>query len=269
VYGKGNELKLIFALTAGRTGSAFLAELLKSNVPSADVHHEILSFGVGTPDISHLHAYNTFGNTPYVQTFWQHKMEKILAGGKACYVETAHVLMKVGLVENVISLAAGHDIHFIRLTRNVLHTLISYHERGDFLNRGNMWMWYLDPAYARNILNAEPFQQYGIPGVRWWYVNEIAARAELLRQQYSQYPHVHFHTADLYDLNQKESATALFKQLGLAVSDVVIPPKENVNARLVPISPEEKAALELLLQRNAGIDPVQYVQTLLREQKVT
>src|SRR5271165_1188039 len=92
-------MKLIFTLTAGRTGTAYLAELLRTNVPQAETHHEILtytSFGVDTPDISHFHAFNNYGNTPEVQAFWQHKFEKILGCGKSCYAETSHMLMKAG-----------------------------------------------------------------------------------------------------------------------------------------------------------------------------
>jgi len=48
-------MKLIFTLTAGRTGTMYLAELLRANLPDTEVHHEILeydSFGVDTPEIS-------------------------------------------------------------------------------------------------------------------------------------------------------------------------------------------------------------------------
>src|SRR6185369_16015283 len=111
-------MKFIFTLTAGRTGTAFLAELIKWNVSNAEVHHEITeysSFGTDTPDISHLHAYNASGNTPAIQQFWQNKLKKITSGNKEVYVETSHVLMKAGLVENIAEMMKDHEIHFVIL----------------------------------------------------------------------------------------------------------------------------------------------------------
>lgn len=264
-------MKLVFALTAGRTGSAYLAELLRRNLPEAEVHHEILSytsFGVDTPDISHLHAYNTFGNTPHVQSFWQRKADKILSSDKDVYVETSHILMKAGLVENLASLAVSHDVHFVILTRNFLHTIVSYHERGDFLNLGNMWLWYLDPNYARNIVNAAPFLPVGPHGTRLWYLNEIAARTEMFRLLYANHPHLHFHAADIYELNQRKHIAALFDQLGLPIADIAIPPKQNVNEALIPMLPEQKAALKQFVDRHAGLDPAKLVHELVKQQKV-
>jgi hypothetical protein len=37
-------MKLVFTLTAGRTGAAFLAELLARSFPFAEVHHERLGW---------------------------------------------------------------------------------------------------------------------------------------------------------------------------------------------------------------------------------
>src|SRR5689334_3546706 len=119
-------MKLIFTLTPGRTGTAYLSELLKWNLSDAEVHHEIqtyTSFGECTPDISQLHAFNVFGNTPAVQQFWRRKFDKILASGKPVYAETSHLLMKAGLVENMAELAKDHDVHFVILKRDTMKTI--------------------------------------------------------------------------------------------------------------------------------------------------
>jgi SAM-dependent methyltransferase len=262
-------LKLIFALTAGRTGSAYLAELLRQNVSDAEVHHERLgytSFGIDTPDISHFHAYNTFGVTSYVNAFWQRKINTILSCGKPCYAETSHVLMKAGLVENAVAMAGGHDIHFILLKRNVLDTIVSYHQRCDFLNYSNMWMRFLDPNYAMNMIRSAPFIQYGLQGVRLWYLNEIAVRSEVFRLLYSHYPNVHFHTVDIADLNDKKNVAALLKQLGLPSSSIVLPPKQNVTTEGLPMSDEEREALKRFLDTTA-LDPVAFARELVQTQR--
>jgi len=36
--------KFIFTITAGRTGTTFLANLFVNNIPNSEVHHEILGY---------------------------------------------------------------------------------------------------------------------------------------------------------------------------------------------------------------------------------
>ena len=76
---KSNRKRFVFTLTPGRTGTAYLAQLLRANLPHAEVHHEILgydAFGVDSPDLSHLMQFNSRGNTPHVQAFWRRKRSK-------------------------------------------------------------------------------------------------------------------------------------------------------------------------------------------------
>lgn len=63
-----------FTITAGRTGTAYLAEQLTANVVCAEVHHDILgydTFGVDAPDVSYLTLFNSQGNTDKVRAFWE------------------------------------------------------------------------------------------------------------------------------------------------------------------------------------------------------
>ncbi|HKY93691.1 MAG TPA: hypothetical protein VJL84_00240, partial [Kiloniellales bacterium] len=134
----------VFTMTAGRTGTAYLAELLRQNVGSAEVHHEILGwdrFGVDTPDVSHMTLYNSVGNHPKVQAFWQDKLGRIAKTMAPVYVETSHLLLKAGLVENLGPLLAAGTVHLVALERDLLPTVISYRNRFDFLNKGMWWMW--------------------------------------------------------------------------------------------------------------------------------
>lgn len=245
-------MRCIFTLTAGRTGTAYLAELLRCNMADIAAHHEILSyksFGVDTPDISHMHAFNAFGNTEEVRAFWQRKWQRIQATGARTYAETSHVLMKAGMVENLATLAQEHEVHFIHLTRNFYPTLVSYHHRHDFTNMGNQWLWYLDPNYPRNKVDATPFRALGIHGVRLWYLCEINVRAHYYRLKYAHAPHLHFHHATLESLNDPEAVAALLAELGAPkpAGEVIIPPKKNENANTAPLSPQHKEMLDTLL----------------------
>lgn len=242
-------MKLIFTLTAGCTGTAYLAELMKWNIRDAEVYHEIQSyssFGQDTPDISHLHAFNVQGNTQAVQQFWRCKLDKILAYDKPVYVETSHVLMKAGLVENMAELAQGHEVHFIVLKRDAMKTIESYHKRGDFKSLGNLWMRYLDPAYPGNRIAFVPlysFQQQA-SALRMWYLSEIKLRTTHYQFFYGDLPHMRFHVVDIDSLNEKEKAAALFKELGLSISDISLPPAQNISHGGIAMDKREKVWLK-------------------------
>jgi hypothetical protein len=246
-------MKLIFTLTCGRTGTAYLTDLLAANVPNARVFHEILSygsFGFDAPDVSHLHAFNARGNVPHVQEFWRRKLKRIEACDRPIYAETSHVLMKAGLVENLAELAPAHEVHFVVLQRDIVQTLVSYRNRFDFTNAGNMWLWYLDPGYPRNKVDPKPFLPHGVLGIRLWYIYEIRSRAALYRQAYAGRPNWHFHDADLAALSDRDSVASLLGALGApaAASDVVIPPRQNASRNPQPVSDAELSHMRALIR---------------------
>ncbi|HET9764809.1 MAG TPA: hypothetical protein VFR50_14905 [Casimicrobiaceae bacterium] len=64
--------QFVFTLTTGRSGTQYLAELLRQNLPDAECYHEICGwdrFGVDTPDLSHMTLFNSQGNVESVQAF--------------------------------------------------------------------------------------------------------------------------------------------------------------------------------------------------------
>ena len=71
----------VFTLTTSRSGTQFLSNFLETNLDDVEAYHELVlgfdKFGVDTPDISHLHTFNSQGNTPHVKNFWKSKFEKI------------------------------------------------------------------------------------------------------------------------------------------------------------------------------------------------
>jgi hypothetical protein len=225
----------VFTLTPGRTGTAYLANLLRANLSDAEVHHEILgfdAFGIDTPDVSHMTQFNARGNTEHVRAFWQQKLERIAATPGRHYVETSHLLMKAGLVENLAPLLDVGIVDLIVLRRNMLDTVVSYRNRFDFLNKGNMWLWYLDPAYPRKIVDSSGIGELGWDGVCLWYLCEITARAEYYRLLFGNEARIRFHNVRLEDLSERGAAADLLDRLDAPrrADDTVIPPPANVSA---------------------------------------
>ena len=198
--------RFLFTLTAGRTGTASLAKLFEVNFPDAECHHEIIGwdrFGLDSPDLSTMTLFNSVGSVSAVRDFWARKFERILASPAALYVETSHVLMKAGLLENLDLLQeaaqAPLDLHFVDLRRDLFDTVMSYRNRFDFTNKSMWWLWYLDPGYPRNIVESGRLTEFGLNGVCLWYAFEVRARAAYYRQVFADRPGFHFHRLDLED----------------------------------------------------------------------
>ena len=61
-----------FTITAGRTGSAWLASFLSANLKAHAIEPlEIDDFGVKMPDIRTMRSFNNFGNNDFVRQFWK------------------------------------------------------------------------------------------------------------------------------------------------------------------------------------------------------
>jgi len=263
-------MKLIFTLTAGRTGTAYLARLLAENIPQGRIHHEHFSpgaFGTEVPEISHMHAFNYYGNVEMIKAFWRQKLARILKLDTHCYGEMAHMLMKVGLVENMQKLAKEHEIHFILLSRRLDKSLISYWRRADFANLSLVWLFYLHPVYPKNILRLkkEKFKEFK----ELWYLYEIATRAHYYRLKYADEPNLNFHQCCLEDLNDPTNVQNLLQNLKepRTLENIVIPPPINTMAK------ERAVELELMqkakaLLANLPCDPEKLArQFLLLEKK--
>jgi hypothetical protein len=219
----------VFTLTAGRTGTRWLAEMLGASLPRCTAHHEILGydrFGLDAPDLSHLTLFNSKGCCPEVRAFWERKFARVRACETPWYVETSHQLMKAGLVEHLDLLGDG-EVHLILLTRDMVETVLSYTQRGDFNNVGNQWLWYLDPEYPQNILDAGPFTQHGVLGIRMWYWLEIAARQGYYAALLADRPGVTLHRCDLAQVRTEAGARALLADLGADPDGVRLPAPSN------------------------------------------
>jgi len=241
----------VFTLTTGRSGTLYLAQLLQQNLPDAECYHEIVGwdrFGVDTPDLSHMTLFNSQGNVESVQAFWRAKLARIAATRRRFYVETSHLLMKAGLVENLAPLMAKGAVHLVALERDILATILSFRRRLDFVNKGNWWLWYLDPEYPRNLVPADLADE-GINGLCLWYILEIRARAARYEKLLAGTPNLVFHRFDLAELRSAEGVSRLLAELGVDTPphDAVVPAARNVGVTLAKIDADEQSRIRELI----------------------
>ena len=214
-----------FTLTAGRSGSAWLASFLASNL-NIDAIHEPLGiddFGTKMPDIKIMRTFNNFGNTELVRDFWKYKLTQLPVG---TYAETNHTLCKCGLVENIIENNHENDTILIILKRDIIKQCLSYLVRNDFSNITLAWQWYLHPSYTKKIINPEPFLQLGVIGVPLWYCYEMMARHEYYIQKFSD--KICMYSIDLEDVTTTDGAFRFHKMLGLN-GECILPQPANQN----------------------------------------
>lgn len=223
----------IFTITTGRSGTNFLAELLALNLGHAQVHHEQLAYsdwGVNSPDVSHLTTFNQIGNSSHVRAFWQQKFARLKALDVRYFAEMSHMLAKAGLVENLEQLDGAGTVHLIYLKRDIANTVISFINRYDFLNKGNMWLWYLDTDYANVIVSPEPFLSYGQVGCALWYVIEMRVRAEYYRMLLAERADIIFHEVEMEEVTRMDGAAKLLAGLGADLPPAAIRMPGRVNA---------------------------------------
>jgi hypothetical protein len=242
----------VFTLTTGRSGTKYLASLLELNLPDAECHHEIHGwdrFGVDTPDLSHMTLFNSQGNVEKVQAFWKSKLGRIASKQSRFYVETSHLLMKGGLVENLAPLTEAGTVHLIALERDPYATIVSFRNRFDFLDMANRWLWYLDPEYPRNLIASRDLVAHGVNGICLWYILEVRARAARYEATLSGLPRIVFHRIDLEELRYAEGASRLLNALGVQVqpAKLRVPAPENVGRLVVAIDPAEQARIRRLI----------------------
>jgi hypothetical protein len=255
----------VFTMTTGRSGTKYLAKLLEQNLPDAECHHEIHGwdrFGVDTPDLSHMTLFNSQGNVEKVQAFWRSKLARIAATPRRFYVETSHLLMKGGLIENLAPLTAAGTVHLVALERDPYATIVSFRNRFDFLDMANRWLWYLDPEYPRNLVPSDGLLPNSLNGLCLWYILEIRARAARYEKLLSSEQRIVFHHVSLEDLRYAEGASGLLNALGVRVhpANVRVPGPENVGRLLVSIEPAEQAEIRRLIAAVAAAPVKQHPQ---------
>lgn len=242
----------VFTMTTGRSGTAYLAELLGRNLPDSESIHEALAFdqfGVDRPDLSHMTLFNSVGNVDKVRDFWNQKLARIAGGKHRFYIETSHILMKAGLIENLAPLLRVGRVHLIVLERDPIATIKSFRARYDFIDKANQWFWYLDPTYPLNLSDSKKLAAYGINGVCLWYITEVRLRTAYYEKLLAGQSNIRIHRVTLDDLQQPAKVAHLLGALGAAKGpdEIAMPPAQNVGTEIMEWAPGEEAKLARLV----------------------
>lgn len=214
----------IHTVTAGRTGTAWLAQFIGANLGIRSVHEYlgIDDFGVRMPDIRTMRSFNEYGYSPVVDDFWKRRFAGTDTGTP--YSETNHTLAKCGLLEYIDKYDPSIEFVFINLKRNWVKQISSYLQRNDFGNYTLIWQWYIDPQCRNKIAPTLPFSKFGNVGGIIWFVAEVECRQAYYKQLYGD--RFRFIDATLETMTTPDGASALLRQLG-GQGDPVLPGKAN------------------------------------------
>ena len=220
-------MRQIFTLTAGRTGSAWLAELFRQNLLCDAVHEPIgiNDFGIRMPDIRLMRMFNNYGNNEEVRAFWHKKFAAIQSG---TYVETNHTLGKCGLIENIVLNGLQDSTAIVILKRNLVDQCCSYVQRHDFANITIPWQWYLHPSYMKIMVDPKPFEPLGPFATPVWYCYEMEARQEYYYAKFSQ--EMLMVKVNLENVTTLPGAQELFERLGYE-GKLFLPEAKNASIR--------------------------------------
>lgn len=213
-------------ISAGRTGTAWLARFLSKNLSIPSVHEPlgIDDFGTNMPDIKIMRSFNERGNGEFVQNFHRRKLDNI--SQMMAYAETNHTLCKCGLVENLAKHKIAPQTLLVILTRNVFDQCLSYLLRRDFNNVTVAWQWYLDFQYPNSIVKSKPFEHFGTMAQAVWYAHEMAARQHYYKKIYGD--QIAMMQVSLEDITTQDGADTFLRWLGKAAPAQLIG-KQNMN----------------------------------------
>ncbi len=252
--------KVVFSMSTGRSGTQFLAEVLRSNLPGSRVQHEYLAphdFGVESPDIGVMRRFQAYGDMREVRAFWAQKLNRVFHCPAPYYVETSHALMKGGLIENILAWEDHPEVHLVTLERDIRKTALSMLHRAEMQNSGNVWLWYIDAKRGRSIVDYSPFEPFHQTGTTVWYILEVRARAAYYQAMVEGHPRIKVHRIDLDELAKPKGVIRLIRGIeGNIPKEIVMPPPKNENPKGLTLSKEEMNSLDRVLGTMRG-DPAQ------------
>ena len=208
--------QFVFALATTAGEARVLAELLRTNLPNAEVytqHGAPGDLGLRAPEASLIETFNGGAAGQAVRDFWRRKFAIELYGGSDVYAETCHRLAAAGLVESLDLLDEDLRVDLVALRRpleRILPDLMAGGADGERLA--------LDPVSPQRIVDPAPYLAEGGPGHCLWYATEMAARAAYYRAILRDRPNLKLHWVDLESLGRPNGAAALLTELGLPVA---------------------------------------------------
>jgi hypothetical protein len=163
-----DEKRLIFAVSTGRSGTGYLARVLRC-VPGVAAYHE--------PEPRFSHVMRAALRTPAVaRTFWvEAKLPRIAGVASAIYAETSHLFGK-GFVEPLLDLGIQPDLIVLaRDHRPVALSLYRLHMIPARTPQGRRYLLQPDDPGVLSLRGWEGLHDYQLC---YWYCLEMARRAE-------------------------------------------------------------------------------------------
>jgi len=201
--------RLIFCLTTGRTGTAYLAKMM-SLLPGVSAHHE------PAPPFEDWTRRAMVGKP--CDAFWREsKLPGIaqLAGDAPVYVETNHVFKY--LAESLLDLGQTADV--IVLRRPSRKIALSYWRRGHYPARTQVGLRYFSAPYdARAMLPVFDWQRLSNYQLCYWYCLDTWARVGQLASLYRDVGARVFDTS-LTEITTESGFLTCVKALGLPEPD--------------------------------------------------
>jgi len=162
-----NEKRLIFTVTSGRSGTAYLANVL-SYVPNVSSYHE------PRPSFSKVMR-SVQQNKEIAYEFWiEKKLPSIAKDPSSIYIETTHMFSK-GFIEPLLDLDIIPDL--ILLTRPYRRVALSFCRFGSIPGRTAQGLKYLLSPTDPDVLLLPNWQNLDDYQLCYWYCLEIARRS--------------------------------------------------------------------------------------------
>jgi hypothetical protein len=162
-----NNKRLIFTISSGRSGTAYLANVL-SYVPNVSSHHE------PKPSFSKVMR-SVQQNKETAYEFWiKKKLPSIAKDPSSIYIETTHMFCK-GFIEPLLDLDIIPDL--ILLTRPYRRVALSFCRFGSIPGRTAQGLKYLLSPTDPDVLLLPNWQNLDDYQLCYWYCLEIARRS--------------------------------------------------------------------------------------------
>lgn len=254
-----SQRQFIFVIAPARSGTGFLAELLRQNLQGAA--HVIRARqgwrdpGVHGPDGAHHMRFGAVGNDPTVRAFWKQKIQRLIRSRASIVAETDPGFARAGLIENITPLTQAGRVDLVLLGRDTSPLMWSLMNRFALHVEHARWMAAIDPCLPNVLVDPKPFNAARVPGQTLWYIHEMRTRAEYYRLLLRGTPNIRLHDCTLKQISTPQGAAALLAALGHAADDLAMPGPVNARPHTY-FNADMQARCDRLIAR-FQVDPVQ------------
>ena len=246
--------KLIFTVTAGRSGTTYLTKLL-ATIPDVTSLHE--------PDPNFFYAMRLAQEHPIVayNFLYQYKLPAIVEYPTSVYAESSHLVCK-GFIEPMIRM--GLRPHLIILRRPPREVAWSFFKKGSVptKKRGEYLLFPSDS----NVIPFPNWQELSDYQLCFWYALEIERRQYLYSAWAKDLNMIAFDVTNT-ELNDWNIYTRLLTALGLPITDEIKASHGAISAEIHNRVPEHQEIPAHLAQEEEAVwDVVSMTQPILRQQ---